>query len=92
MKLLGKRVLVKKPVRPESTITLSDADKAIIDADLMKSYTKLTVTHVGDEVTLVKEGDLVYIGDGLRHAEIIKIEEDVFFMIPDRDIAIIWKQ
>ena len=32
MKLLGKRVLVKKPARKESAIELSDADKAAIDA------------------------------------------------------------
>ena len=92
MKLLGKRVLVKKPARKESKIELSEADKASIDSDLMKSYTELEVTHVGDEVTNVKVGDRVYIGTSLEHSELIQIEDDFFFMVPDRDIAIIWKK
>ena len=92
MKLLGRRVLVKKPARKESALELSEADKASIDADLMKSYTKLEVTHVGDEVTNVVPGDKVYIGTSLAHAEVIQIKEDFFFMVPDRDIAIIWKK
>jgi len=92
MKLLGKRVLVKKPARKESKIELSEADKASIDADLMKSYTALEVTHVGDEVTNIVVGDRVYIGTSLERAEVIQIENDYFFMVADRDISIIWKK
>ena len=92
MKLLGKRVLVKKPARKESALELSEADKASIDADLMKSYTKLEVTHVGDEVTTIAIGDRVYVGTALERCEVIQIEKDYFFMVADRDIAIIWKK
>ena len=92
MKLLGKRVLVKKPARKESKIELSEADKASIDSDLMKSYTALEVTHVGDEVTTIAIGDRVYVGTALERCEVIQIEKDYFFMVADRDIAIIWKK
>ena len=92
MKVLGRRVLVKRPTTKESKLELSDADKASIQRDLMKSYTELEVTHVGDEVTNVVVGDKVYIGTSLEHSELIQIEDDFFFMVPDRDIAIIWKK
>ena len=93
MKVHGHRVLVRKPEppKPKMGITLSDKDNADIDKEMMSKYTKLEVTHVGDDVTKVAVGDLVYIGDALKHSELIQIEDDFFFMVGERDVAITWR-
>lgn len=90
-KVRGKRILIKKPiVRKESLIELTPEMEASLEKDLMMKYSKLEVFAVGNDVTDIKPGDLVYVGAAIAHAEIIQIEEDVYFLVPDHAISIIW--
>jgi hypothetical protein len=88
--LRGKRILIEKPVRPESQVILTEDVQASMDNEFMKSWTKLRVVAVGDEVTSIKVGDKVYIGSALANAEIIDIESYMFFIVHEPSVAIIW--
>lgn len=91
MKLLGKRILIKKPERKESSIIeLSEEQKEAMDREMMMKYSKLEVAEVGDECTSVKKGDTVYVGRSLEHAEIIDVEGSLFFMLNEAQVSIIW--
>ena len=91
MKLLGKRILIKKPERKEpSLIELSEEQKEAMDREMMMKYSKLEVAEVGDECASVKKGDTVYVGRGLEHAELIDIEGSLFFMLNEAQVSIIW--
>ena len=90
-KIRGKRVLIKKPVvKKDSVIELTPEIQAALDKELMAQYTKLEVAAVGNEVTDIKPGDLVYVGAAIAHSEVIQIEEEIFFLVPDHVISIIW--
>lgn len=88
--LRGKRVLIQKPAKVESPIQLTEAQQKEIEKDLIKTWTKLTVEAVGDEVTNIKPGDKVYVGTALAHAEVIEIDNNYYFMVNDQSISIIW--
>ena len=90
--LKGKRVLIEKPVRPENGVILTEEAQSSIDAEFMKSWSKLKVVAVGDEVTMVKPGDQVYIGSALANCEIVDIDGKVFFIAYESNIAIIWNE
>jgi hypothetical protein len=91
MKLLGKRVLIEKPVRPATIgITLGEKDTQELDKEFIKKYARMTVYDAGDECTKVKKGDQVYIGTALEHAEIIDIDDKLYMMVNEMSISIIW--
>lgn len=91
MKLLGKRVLLNKPETNKSTIELSETEKQQIEKELMVKWTILKVSAVGDEVTMVKPGDTVYVyAHSLRNAEIVEIEETAKLIVHESEIAIVW--
>ena len=91
MQLKGKRVLLNKPEVKESPFELSEADKLAIEMDMRKTWTKLEVYAIGDEVESVKVGDKVYMGiTGLQASEAVELEDGVKLMVAERDIAIIW--
>lgn len=90
-KVRGKRVLIKKPViKKESLIEFTPAMEAEYERDMMMKYTKLEVAEVGNEVTDIKPGDLVYVGGAIAHSEVIQIEEEFFFLVPEHAVSIIW--
>lgn len=89
--LKGKRILIEKPVRPESQVILGEDVQANLDAEFMKSWTKLRVVAVGDEVTSVKAGDKVYVGTALANCEVVDIEGYIFFIAYESNVAIIWQ-
>lgn len=60
MQVKGKRVLLNKPEAKESMFELSESDKMAIEIDMRKTWTKLEVYAVGDDVESVKPGDKVY--------------------------------
>ena len=91
MQLKGKRVLLNKPEVKESLFELSEADKMAIEMDMRKTWTKLEVYAIGDDVESVKVGDKVYMGiTGLQTSEAVELEDGVKLMVAERDIAIIW--
>jgi len=91
MKILGKRLLLNKPETKKSTIELSEAEKEQIERELMSKWTTLEVSAIGDEVTMVKPGDTVYVyAHSLRSAEIVEIEETAKLIVHESEIAIVW--
>jgi len=91
MQVKGKRVLLNKPEAKESMFQLSESDKMAIEMDMRKTWTKLEVYAVGDDVESVKPGDKVYMGiTGLQASEAVELEEGIKLMVAERDIAIVW--
>ncbi len=91
MQLKGKRVLLNKPEMKESPFELSEADKLAIEMDMRKSWTRLEVYAVGDEVENIHVGSKVYIGIiGLQSSEAVELEDGMKLMVAERDIAIVW--
>jgi hypothetical protein len=90
LKLKGKRILIEKPVRPESQVILTEDVQANLEAEFMKSWSKLNVVATGDECVSVKAGDKVYIGTALSNCEVIDIDGNMFFIAHENNVAIIW--
>lgn len=91
MQLKGKRVLLNKPEVKESQFELSESDKHALEMDMRKTWTKLEVYAIGDEVESVKVGDRVYMGiTGLQASEAVELEDGMKLMVAERDIAIVW--
>ena len=91
MQLKGKRVLLNKPEVKESQFELSESDKHALEMDMRKTWTKLEVYAIGDDVESVKVGDKVYMGiTGLQASEAVELEGGMKLMVAERDIAIIW--
>ena len=91
MQLKGKRVLLNKPEVKESQFELSEADKHALEMDMRKTWTKLEVYAIGDEVESVKVGEKVYMGiTGLQASEAVELEDGMKLMVAERDIAIVW--
>lgn len=90
-KLVGTRVLLTKPQKPESKIMLDPAAEAALEAEMMAKWTALEVYAVGDEVSIVQPGDKVFVETySLQNAGVVSIEDDLKLMIAERDIAIVW--
>jgi hypothetical protein len=90
LKLKGKRILIEKPVRPESQVILTEDVQANLEAEFMKSWSKLNVVATGDECVSIKTGDQVYIGTALANCEVIDIDGNMFFIAHESNVAIIW--
>jgi hypothetical protein len=91
MQVKGKRVLLNKPEAKESMFQLSESDKMAIEMDMRKTWTKLEVYAVGDDVESVKPGDKVYMGIiGIQASEAVELEDGMKLMVAERDIAIVW--
>lgn len=89
--LVGKRVLVNKPEKPESKIQLTPESEAAMEQEMMKQWTALEVYAVGNEVDLCVPGDKVYIETyALQSAGVLILEGKHKLMIAERDIAIVW--
>jgi predicted nuclease of restriction endonuclease-like RecB superfamily len=91
-KLIGTRVLLSKPVKPETTIVMSPEMEDEMEREMMKKWTHLEVYAVGSDVTSVNVGDSVYVPSfSLQSADLIELDDlSTKLMIAERDIAIIW--
>jgi hypothetical protein len=87
MKLHGKRILIEKPMKPESQVLLSEEAEAAMEQEWMKSWTKLAV---GSDCNIVAPGDLVYIGNALANSEIIDIDGTLYFLVNEAAVCITW--
>ena len=93
MKLLGKRVLLSVPQKPESVIELSEETQKQLEMEFIQRWTELEIFEVGQEVTSVKKSDKVYVpSSSLSNAERIIIGEETKMMIAEFEIAIIWNE
>lgn len=90
-KLLGRRVLINFPKRPDSKIELTPEVERQLEEEMVKKWTRLEVYSAGEEVTSVKAGDKIYVSpEALKSAERINVSEETKLMISEYDIAIIW--
>ena len=90
--LRGKRVMIQKP-EPEkkSIIELTPEVEAQLEKEAIAKWTRLKVYAVGTDVTDIVAGDEVYITPGiLAGAEIFKVDEEVFMIVPDHAVAIVY--
>jgi len=91
MKLKGKRVLLSRPVLEKSAIELTPEVQASLDQENMKKWTHLEVFAIGDQVTDINVGDVVYLPKGaIEQCDILEVEGEVKLMTSDFQIAIIW--
>jgi preprotein translocase subunit YajC len=90
--LRGKRVMISKPESEnKSLIELTPEVEAQLEKEAIAKWTRLKVYAVGTEVTDIKAGDEVYITPGiLANAEIFKVEEEVFMIVQDHAIAVVY--
>jgi preprotein translocase subunit YajC len=90
--LRGKRVMIQKPESEnKSLIELTPEVEAQLEKEAIAKWTRLKVYAVGTEVTDIKAGDEVYITPGvLAAAEIFKVAEEVFMIVPDHAVAVIY--
>ena len=91
MILKGKRVLLSRPVLEKSAIELTPEIQAKLDQENMKKWTHLEVFAVGDTVTDIKVGDIVYLPkNAIEQCDILEVDGEVKLMPSDFQIAIIW--
>lgn len=91
MILRGRRVLINIPEKKESSIELSDKDKALIEEQEMTKWTRLKVHAVGKDVTEIFAGSEVYLSvSAIQDAERVFIDGDIKMMVNEGSIAIIW--
>jgi hypothetical protein len=91
MKLLGRKVLLTIPKRPESVIELTPEVEKQLETEMIKQWSKLEVFKTSADVEAVKEGDFVYVSSSvLMNAERITIEQDVKMLINEYDISVVW--
>lgn len=91
MKLLGHRILLDNPQIKEPNIELTSELLEDFKKEQLKKLTKLTVYAVGDEVTKVKKGDLVYVQTMyLSNPEWVEIEGEHKMLVRELDIALVW--
>lgn len=90
MKLHGKRILIEKPMKPESQVILTPEAEQAMEQDWMKSWTKLKVHAVGTDCTQVQAGDLVYVGNALTNSELIDIDGTLYFLVNEAAVCITW--
>ena len=91
MILKGKRVLLSRPVLEKSAIELTPEIQAKLHQENMKKWTHLEVFAIGDAVTDVKVGDVVYLPkNAIEQCDILDVDGEVKLMTSDFQIAIIW--
>ena len=91
MRLLGRKVLLTIPKRPESVIELTPEVEKQLETEMIKQWSKLEVYKTSADTEAVKEGDFIYVSSNvLMNAERITIEEDVKMLINEYDISIVW--
>ena len=91
MKLKGKRVLLSRPVLEKSAIELTPEIQASLDQENMKKWTHLEVFAIGDQVTDINVGDIVYLPKGaIEQCDVLEVEGEIKLMTSDFQIAIVW--
>ena len=85
------RILLNLPDPPDSKLFLNEKIKEELMEENFKKMDKLEVYDVGDAVTDVKKGDLVYVPiNDLRTASLVEIDGARKGMINSLSVAIIW--
>lgn len=89
MKILGKLILIERPVMEENPggITLLPEAQAAKEAEFMKTWTKLKVHSVGEEVTKVKPNDHVLITPKqISYLDVVALDEKVYYVAQESHV------
>lgn len=87
----GHRVLLNRPKREERLIQLAPEMEEEMNIKELIGLKHLEVYAIGEEVTSVKVGDVVYVNlMYLQSAELLDIDDTQKIMVRDSDIAIVW--
>jgi hypothetical protein len=84
--------MISKPEsEKKSMIELTPEVEAQLEKEAIAKWTRLKVYAVGTEVTDIVAGDEVYITPGvLAAAEVFKVDEEIFMIVPDHAVAVIY--
>ena len=75
----------------KSAIELTPEIQASLDQENMKKWTHLEVFAIGDTVTDIKVGDVVYLPkNAIEQCDILEVDGEVKLMTSDFQIAIVW--
>lgn len=89
---MGRRVYLEIPEEPKSNIILDEESKALLEADRLRKWGRLTVYAVGTDISDLAEGDEIMI-DPSSVSKVLKIpltaDKDVL-LVSYFDIAHIW--
>ena len=91
IKLFGHRVLLNRPKKEERLIQLTPEMEEEMNMKELIGLKHVEVYTIGEEVTNVKVGDVVYVNlMYLQSAELVEVEGSERIMVRDTDIAFIW--
>ena len=87
----GHRVLLNRPKREERLIQLTPEMEEELNMKELIGLKHLEVYAIGEEVTNVKVGDVVYVNlMYLQSAELVEVDGAERIMVRDSDIAFTW--
>ena len=91
IKLFGHRVLLNRPKKEERLIQLTPEMEEEMNIKELIGLKHLEVYTIGEEVTNVKVGDVVYVNlMYLQSAELVEVDGSERIMVRDSDIAFTW--
>ena len=91
MKLRGQRILLVLPQPPDLKLIIDDKLKEEIAQEYYAKADKLEVFMVGDLVSDISPGEMVYVPvKELQQGALLEIEGQKYIMINVVNIAIIW--
>ena len=89
--LKGIRVLLSLPKRDDKGIELSPELKEEMNREYATKMDKLEVYAIGDAVTDIQPGDLVYVPvEELKRGTFVTINDEEKLMVPSMSVALIW--
>ena len=89
--LKGIRILLSLPKRDDKGIELSPELKEEMNREYATKMDKLEVYAIGDAVTDIQPGDLVYVPvEELKRGTFVTINDEEKLMVPSMSVALIW--
>jgi histidinol phosphatase-like enzyme len=89
--LKGIRILLSLPKRDDKGIELSPELKEEMNREYATKMDKLEVYAIGDAVTDIQPGDLVYVPvEDLKRGTFVSINDEEKLMVSAMSIALIW--
>jgi histidinol phosphatase-like enzyme len=89
--LKGIRILLSLPKRDDKGIELSPELKEEMNREYATKMDKLEVYAIGDAVTDIQPGDLVYVPvEELKRGTFVTIKDEEKLMVSAMSIALVW--
>ena len=91
--LLGNRIFLHIPKEEEkSKLIVDENTKEVLQKEMLKKMSKMTVHSVGDSVSMVKSGDVVLVDPfALQKAPLIPLSDDeTVLLVSPFDLIMVW--